>query len=495
MNDPAAGPAMPPTDAATDARTGAFRPPPHRRGRVPLWWADATGILTWLSLLVVTALWVASGGLQVTDPAGALTSLGRLTGLFASDLLLIQVLLMARIPFVERSYGQDRLTRIHANVGIGSFVLMTAHIGLILLGYAGGSLARLWPVTVDVVLEMPAMLLATAGVLALTLVVLTSAVRRVRASLRYESWHLLHLYAYVGVFLALPHQLWTGADFLAHPWATAYWWTLWALAAVAVLVFRVGLPIVRSRRHDLRVATVVPAGPGMTRVVFTGRELDRLPVQAGQFFIWRFLDGPGWTRGNPYSLSAAPDGRGLEITVASVGDGSARVARLEPGTRVLIEGPYGRLHPGVRRGRRVTLLACGMGIAPMKSLLEALDVEPGEVTVIHRAHDAATAALLDQLARVADERGARFLVLAGPRQDGRASWLPQSWEQVDDAAALAHLVPDLRDNDVYVCGDPAWVDLVLDALGRAGVPDEQVHAERCAYSPRTIPDTAQEGTT
>ena len=33
----------------------------------------------------------------------ALTSLGRLTGLVASDLLLVQVLLMARIPLVEQA--------------------------------------------------------------------------------------------------------------------------------------------------------------------------------------------------------------------------------------------------------------------------------------------------------------------------------------------------------------------------------------------------------
>ena len=54
--------------------------------------------------------------------------------------------------------------------------------------------------------------------------------------------------------IALPHQLWTGADFLSSPAATAYWWTLWAVAAASVLVFRIGMPLVRSARHDIRVA-------------------------------------------------------------------------------------------------------------------------------------------------------------------------------------------------------------------------------------------------
>lgn len=248
-----------------------------------------------------------------------------------------------------------------------------------------------------------------------------------------------------------------------------------------MLVYRVALPIRRSLRHKLRVTRVEPAGPAASTVVMAGRELDRLPVQAGQFFNWRFLDGPGWTRAHPYSLSAAPDGHTLEVTVAHVGDGSARVATLAPGTRVLIEGPYGRLHPGVRRRRKVTLLACGVGIAPMKSILEAVDEAPGEVSVIYRTRDARSAPLLEQLSRTASDRGARFMVLEGPRQQGRPSWLPQSWAQADDADALAQLVPHLRDNDVYVCGNPAWLDLVVAALARAGVPGEQIHVEQFAY--------------
>ena len=86
------------------------------------------------------------------------------------------------------------------------------------------------------------MLLAVAGTVALCVVVVTS-MRAARRRLRYESWHLLHLYAYLGVGLALPHQLWTGQEFLTSPVATAYWWAPVRRRAGRVLVWRVGLPV------------------------------------------------------------------------------------------------------------------------------------------------------------------------------------------------------------------------------------------------------------
>ncbi|HEY8820989.1 MAG TPA: ferric reductase-like transmembrane domain-containing protein, partial [Dermatophilaceae bacterium] len=185
-------------------------------------------------MLVVVALWVAGGGVQGLSSLGAaLTSVGRLTGLVASDLLLIQVLLMARIPLVEQSYGQDELARRHRLVGFTSFNLMVVHIVTITAGYAAASTKGLWGTIVAFVLDYPGMLLAIAGTLALVMVPLTS-IKAARKRLRYESWHLLHLYAYLGVGLALPHQLWTGKDFLTSPWATAFWWSLWAGAAGAV---------------------------------------------------------------------------------------------------------------------------------------------------------------------------------------------------------------------------------------------------------------------
>ncbi|GIJ71685.1 ferredoxin reductase family protein [Virgisporangium ochraceum] len=465
----------------THARTPATHTGAPPRRSTPRWWADAVGAAAGVSLIVVTALWVANGGLRQLSAGGpeAVTALGRLTGLLASDLLLVQVLLMARVPAVERAFGQDRLARWHRWTGFASFHLMLAHVALITLGYAGtahtGPLGELW----DMIVTLPGMLLATAGTAALVMVVVTS-VRRARRRLRYESWHLLHLYAYLGVGLALPHQLWTGADFVASPLARAYWWTLYTAGAGAVLVYRLGLPAWRSWRHRLVVSHVVPEGPGLTSVYLTGRRLDRLPVRAGQFFQWRFLDGPGWSRAHPYSLSATPRTDLLRITVKDLGDGSARVAALRPGTRALVEGPYGKLTGERYTGGPVVMLACGIGVTPLLSLLGELPYRPGEATVVYRARGEAEVAFRDELEWFARHRGVRVRYLYGPRAD-RTSWLPAGHAGHDDAAMLRRIVPMVPHAHVYVCGPDGWAAAARAAAVAAGVPERRLHTEQFAW--------------
>ena len=463
----------------------AARPRAPQRVRVspaPLWWRDAAGVACWASALVVVALWLSGRGLQLlaSSPADLLTSLGRVTGLVAADLLLVQVLLMARVPWIERSYGQDELARRHRLVGFWSFNLLVLHVVLITVGYTLGDHTDVFHETWTLLTSYGGMLLALAGSVALTVVTVTS-IRAARKVLRYESWHLLHLYAYLGVGLAVPHQIWTGRDFATSWLARTYWWGSYAVAAVAVLVYRVGLPVWRTLRHGITVTSVVRESADVITVHMGGRGLHRLPVQAGQFFIWRFLDGPGWSRGNPYSLSAAPRRDRVQITAKDLGDGSGRLGQLRPGTRVLLEGPYGRLTGGHRVTEKVVMVACGIGITPMRALLEDLPYAPGDATLIYRARSEPDLIFRRQLEKLADQRGVAIHYLTGHRIPGRTSWLPRSAAQWRDSEALVRLAPELLKSDVFVCGPDNWMDAVAHAAVGAGLPPEQLHQERFTW--------------
>ncbi|WP_243077185.1 ferric reductase-like transmembrane domain-containing protein [Microbacterium sp. SS28] len=445
--------------------------------RTAVWHACAT-IVIWLTSLFVVALWVVGGGVTATIgfTAETLTTLGRLTGLVSANLLLYQVLLMARIPLFERGFGRDAMTRMHRFVGFWSFWLLAAHIVLLMLGYAATAainpFVQLWQFVVD----YPGMLLATAGTVLIVLVVVTS-IRKARSKLRYESWHLLHLYAYLGVGLALPHQLWTGADFLSSPLATAYWWTLWAAAAASVVIFRIGMPLLKSARHGIRVTAVERDGDQGVTVRMSGRRLHRLGARAGQFFVWRFADGPGWTRGHPFSLSSAPASAGLSISARIAGDGTERLTRLRPGTRVLVEGPYGHMTGAARKGTKLLMIGAGAGVAPLVSLLEEQPYAPGDAMLITRDHAEGDALRLGAIGDLVAQRGIRFAPLPGPRSPGPSSWLPASHGAWRGAELIRHVAPDLDAYDVYLCGPIPWMASVEADLRDAGVAPDRIHSE------------------
>ena len=212
----------------------------------------------------------------------------------------------------------------------------------------------------------------------------------------------------------------------------------------------------------------------MVSVYIGGRDLDRIDAQAGQFFLWRFLTGTGWAKAHPFSLSAAPNGRFLRITVKVLGDDTHRIQRLRNGVRVFAEGPYGTFTADRRTRRRVALIAGGIGITPLRALLEALPIAPGDATLLYRAATEGDIAFRQELTTLSERRGIQIHELVGPEiGDDRTDRL--------GVPALRALIPDIAERDVYVCGPPAMLDALRRRLRVLGVPRGQVHFERFDY--------------
>ena len=201
-----------------------------------------------------------------------------------------------------------------------------------------------------------------------------------------------------------------------------------------VLVYRVAQPVWRSLRHQLRVVEVRQEAPGVVSVVCQGRHLDRLAVSGGQFFHWHFLTKEMWWQGHPYSLSALPRPPYIRVTIKGLGDQSRAAASLRPGTRVAIEGPYGTFTDHARLREGVALFAAGVGITPVRALLE--DLPAGvDVVVVVRASTPADLVHRDEVAALVRQRRGRLQEIVGSRHKVRLN------ARVLRSARARHRVP------------------------------------------------------
>ncbi|MCU1461848.1 MAG: oxidoreductase [Acidimicrobiales bacterium] len=422
---------------------------------------------------VVLGLWVRHGGVHTLDkPGGALIAAGQLTGLIGTYAVLVQLLLMSRIGWLERHVGFDRLAVWHRWNGFAAVSLLASHAVFITLGYATEGRQSIPAQLGDFIRHYPDVLMSIVG-LALFVAIAVTSVRAARRRLTREAWYALHLYAYLAVALAFAHQLSVGTDFSTDRLARVWWIALYLAVFGAILAWRVGRPMRFNARHRLRVLEVRPESVGVVSVYIGGRDLDRIGARAGQFFLWRFLTGTGWARAHPFSLSAAPNSRFLRITIKELGDDTGRMQRLRPGTRVFAEGPYGTFTAERRTRRDVALIAGGIGITPLRALVESLDADAGDVTLLYRVVSDHDLAFRDELARLA-RRGLQVHELVGPEiGDDRTDRL--------GVPALRALIPDIARRDVYVCGPPAMLDALRRRLRVLGVSRRHVHFERFDY--------------
>jgi predicted ferric reductase len=472
-----------PTGEVGGRHAADHRPPVAHRADTELAWrnylagqtapeAGHTGgrlllrILFAVTLVTSVALWwVDTPAAAMTDAATILESAGRICGLVGGYLLLAQVLLMSRVGWLERWVASHTLRIWHRELGSAVLVLILCHVALAIVAYAGEQrmpvIHAAW-FMITTFTDMISALVAT--VLLVTTALL--AIRAVRRRIRYELWYYLHLSAYLTVVLGYGHQFATGKE-LRHGFGRWYWAALYLVVLGCLVWGRIINPVVLNLRHRFRVIDVRSEGADMVSLYISGRRLPDLRVRAGQYFRWRFLTKGRWWQSHPFSLSAAPNGEWLRLTVKRVGDHTSELAYLRPGVRVLAEGPSGAFTADRRVKPRALLIAAGSGIAPIRALLEDL---PHGTAVIYRASTRDEVVFREELDWLARERGATIWYVLGSRHD--------PWPRhVFSRRGLRELVPDIRRRDVYLCGPQGLAADSLRILRRMRMPRRQIHLD------------------
>ena len=170
------------------------------------------GAALWAFSMIVVGLWIRQGGVRdlTAGWTAAWTSITQITGLLASALGLVGLVLVARLRCIERRVGLDRIFVWHRWLGASMAILVGAHVGASLVAWSDG--LGWWQALLDLTGREPYMAAATVGALLVGVVTVTS-LRSIRRSLSYETWYFVHLTAYVGLALAFAHEVVLGGDF------------------------------------------------------------------------------------------------------------------------------------------------------------------------------------------------------------------------------------------------------------------------------------------
>jgi predicted ferric reductase len=424
-------------------------------------------ILFWFTLATSMELWwLNTPGRSVTSVGEILIAAGRITGMIAGFILLAQVLLMSRVGWLERGMGSHALTVWHRELGGYLMVTVLAHLVLITLGYAADNhrsvVKETWSLLTTTE-DMISAFIATGILVAIGVL----AIRGIRRVLPYELWYYLHLTSYLVLLLSYGHQFADGQELTGSGFGRWYWIALYVFVLACLAWGRVLAPLVLNVRHRLRVVEVVPEAPDRVSIYIGGRRLAGLRARAGQYFRWRFLARRCWWQAHPFSLSAAPNGQWLRLTVKVVGDHTKDLQYLRPGVRVFAEGPSGVFTADRRLRPRALLIAGGSGIAPIRALLEEL---PAGTVVIYRARSEDELVFREELEWLARERGAQVWYVLGGRDD------PEP-KRVFTQRGMRQLVPDVRRRDVYLCGPEGLVATSVKTLRRMRVPRRQIHLD------------------
>jgi len=218
-------------------------------------------------------------------------------------------------------------------------------------------------------------------------------------------------YTYLALALAFAHQIVTGGAFIGHPLTRAIWIVLWSATAGVVIACRIVIPVVRNLRFRLRVVSVHQEAPGCTRWSAQGAGSAAWPFPAD----------------NSSSGDSSPRAcGGMRIPTHSLlfpsrpfsGDGEGpwrpqcRTRATSPWDTCAHRGTLWSIHATCTHDGEVALIGAGVGITPLRALLEDLPASV-DATVVVRASKPDDIVLRHELKELVRQRDGDYHEVVG----------------------------------------------------------------------------------
>lgn len=393
-------------------------------------------------------------------------ALGRLFGLLAGWNVVLEIILMSRIPFIEYAFDLQDINDLHRLNGYALLATISAHLAFLLVAYADPLHVSLWaqflsflgPAYEDV-------LWATLGTV-IFIVAGGLSVKAIRSHLRYEYWYIIHLTIYFGIALTFLHQIKLGGDFIASFWFAAFWYALYILSFVLWVWYRFARPFWLMMIHRFTVVSVEKTARDIYSVVITGQNIRDFMYRPGQYATWRFLTPSLWYEAHPFSFSSTPGTNTLRVTVKASPDLIKRIVALKPGSPVMIDGPRGNFTADRTETNQAVLVAGGIGITPFLSNIRHLLNQGKKVSLLYAVRSVEDIAFRDELERL-EAMGLRINCFIDDRN-----------QRITDDVIKKVASPNAT---VYICGPDGMSRALVKQFKHHGVPSSQIITERFAY--------------
>lgn len=282
--------------------------------------------------------------LALSSKVGTFQVLGALFGTLLQLTLLVTIILSSRWRYLESKIGLDHMLNYHRIAGELSILFLLLHITSEVIG---SKLDLSWQDTLNyLVFKTPYMAMAVVGSLLLGIMVLTS-IKKVRKKLSYETWYYIHILIYISLILSFYHEIYIGLDFSIDKVAKNFW------IGLNILVLTLSI---LSRYKDSIISIFRPSK--ITSITKLNNETVEIEIRkkvnknnSGKFMILRFIDKNLWHEVHPFSISKIKDDK-ITFTVKELGDGTGIIQKIKKGTRVITEGPYGRIDRDLLGGKK-----------------------------------------------------------------------------------------------------------------------------------------------
>lgn len=388
-------------------------------------------------------------------------------GFVGLALMGIEFALVARVRTVAEPFGTDAVIDFHRQIGYTGLAFVLVHVAL------SADWRQANPFTPS---DTPARVVVGAVAAVALIALVASSVWRRRLRLSYEVWQVLHaVLAVVAVVAALVHVL------LVDYYVDSIWkQVLWAVMTAAflwLLVWARLLRPLRLRRRPWTVDRITPERDRTTVLTLRPDGHDGFRFEPGQFAWIMVGRSPFSVTSHPFSFCSSAERNGsLEVAIKAAGDFTSSVATVEPGTEVCVDGPHGVFSIDQYEGAGFCLIAGGVGIAPVLSMLETLadrgDLRPVVLFAGNRSWDSIILReRVDELTRRLNATVVHILEQPPQEWTGESGYL--------DADVLArHLPNGLRRFQFFACGPAPMLAAVQTALVAVGAPADRIHTER-----------------